>query len=155
MKIIKLLCVLGLILGLFSTGITEESKRIATIQELQGTVDVRIAKEAWQPAKVGVVLNQGDIIRTKKNSYALLNLDGRAQTATVEVKQNAQLKLAELIVDKEADTQTTLLDLALGEILIKAKKLHSEKSRFEVKTPTSIVGVRGTTFSVSVEALEQ
>ena len=56
--------------------------------------------------------------------------------------------------DDQAGTQNTLFDLSLGEILIKAKKLHSEKSKFEVKTPTSIVGVRGTTFSVTVEAVK-
>ena len=111
-------------------------------------------QKTWIPAKVGMVLNQGDIIRTKKDSWALLNLDGAAETANLELKENSQLKLAELVENKKEATQTTLLDLALGEVLIKAKKLHSEKSRFEVKTPTSIVGVRGTTFSVSVEALE-
>jgi len=77
-----------------------------------------------------------------------------AQTATVEVKKSSQVKLATLLQNGQDATETTLLDLSLGEILIKAKKLHSEKSKFEVKTPTSIVGVRGTTFSVTVEAVE-
>ena len=59
------------------------------------------------------------------------------------------------MVDPKADTSKTLLDLAMGEILIKAQKVHGEKSQFEVKTPTSIVGVRGTTFNVKVEAVEE
>lgn len=138
-----------------SLGLTQEVKRIATVTEIKGTVEVKTPKQAWMPAKVGMVFNQGDIIRTKKNSRALLNLDGMAETATIEVKENSQLKLAELIENKKEASQTTMLDLALGEILIKAKKLHSEKSRFEVKTPTSIVGVRGTTFSVTVEAIPE
>ena len=62
--------------------------------------------------------------------------------------------MAELIGNKEEGTQKTLLDLAIGKILIRAKKLHSEEEKFEVKTPTTIVGVRGTTFAVEVEALE-
>ena len=106
------------------------------------------------PANVGMSLKQGDAIRTKANSKAILALDAEAETATVEVKQNSQLTLAELIANQAEGSESTLLDLALGEILIKAKKLHSEKSKFEVKTPTSIVGVRGTTFSVAVEAVE-
>jgi len=154
MKIIKLLCIAGLIFGLCSSALAEQAKRIATIAEVNGTVEVKIGKQNWVPAKVGIELNQGDFIRTRKDSFALLNLDGQAQTATVEVKENSQMRLAELIENQKEGTQTTLLDLALGEILIQAKKLHSEKSRFEVKTPTSIVGVRGTTFSVTVEAVE-
>lgn len=155
MRIIKLCCVFVFILGVFGLGLAAEgTNRIATVTEIKGIVDIKLLKEAWKTAKVGMVLNQGDIIRTKANSLVVLNLDGSAQTATVEVKENSQLKLAELIENKKEGIQSTFLDLALGEILIKAKKLDSEKSRFEVKTPTSIVGVRGTTFSVSVEAVE-
>jgi hypothetical protein len=132
----------------------QQTKRVATIAEVNGVVEVKIAKEAWKPAAAGMTLNEGDLIRTRKDSSALLNVDGKAEIATVEVKENTQLKLAQLLEDKEKATQTTLLDLTLGNILIKAKKLHSEKSSFEVKTPTSIVGVRGTTFAVSVETVE-
>jgi len=154
MKILKLIFVLALTLGVVSLGFTAEAKRIATITELKGVVEVKVPKQPWIPASVGMLLNQGDLIRTKAKSSAILNLDAAAQTATVEVKEDSQLALAELLEDKATATQTTLLDLALGEILIKAKKLHSEKSRFEVKTPTSIVGVRGTKFSVTVKAIE-
>ena len=151
---IRLICILVLIVGVFSWGLAQEAKRIATIKEITGTVEVKPAKAKWMPAKVGMVISQGDTIRTKANSSAILNLDGKAETATVQVKANSQLTLAELVVDPKKNTQKTLLDLPLGAILIKAKKLNSELSSFEVKTPTSIVGVRGTTFAVSVEAIE-
>jgi hypothetical protein len=62
--------------------------------------------------------------------------------------------MAELLQDKDKETQRTLLDLSIGEILIQVDKLQAEKSSFEVKTPTSMVGVRGTTFSVKVETME-
>jgi hypothetical protein len=152
-KVIILLVVLALV-GCYSFVLAEKANRIATIAQLKGKVDVKISGKAWVPAEKGMVLTQGDLIRTKSDGWALLNLDGNAQTAMVEVKKESQLGLAELLEDKNAGTQKTLLDLALGEVLIKAKKLHSEKSSFEVKTPTSVVGVRGTTFSVTVEAAE-
>jgi len=154
MKALRLLCILGLILGISSLAYAETTTRFATIKQVSGTVEMKVSKGSWMPAIVGTNLKQGDAIRTKANSTATLLLDGKAETASVEVKQNSQLTLAELIANKAQGTETTLLDLSLGEILIKAKKLHSEKSRFEVKTPTSIVGVRGTTFSVTVEAVE-
>lgn len=157
MKKMNLIGILSLTLMLFFTAITiyaGETKRIAAIKEINGEVEVKIGKENWISAKTGTVLSQGDFIRTKANSSVLLDLDGTGKTASVQLKPNSQLKLSELSMNAQDDTQTTLLDLALGEILIKAQKLHSEKSKFEVKTPTSIVGVRGTTFSVTVEAAE-
>lgn len=151
---LRIICVALLVLGLAMPGYTMAEKRTAAIIEVQGTVDVKTPSQDWAPAKSGMVLNEGDIIRTQKDSVAVVNMDGNGETATVEIKQGSQVKLAELIADKEAGTESTLLDLALGDVLIKARKLDSEKSKFEVKTPTSVVGVRGTTFSVSVEAME-
>lgn len=154
MKLRNLVFILGLILVIFSLSLAEGTSRQATIVELKGKAEVRTPEGSWVEAKLGMVLNQGAVLRTKKKSWLVLNLDGMAETAVVEVKENSQLKLSQLLENKQEATQNTLLDLALGEILIKAKKLHSEKSKFEVKTPTSIVGVRGTSFSVTVEAVE-
>lgn len=144
----------GLLLFSCAKGLAEQTKRSATISGIEGIVEVKIEKKSWLKAEIGMILNQGDMVRTRRDSSCLLDLDGGAQTAIVEMKENSQLKLAQVLEDKDKGTQKTLLDLSLGEILIKAKKLHSEKASFEVKTPTSIVGVRGTTFSVAVEAME-
>lgn len=152
MRTAKVLIIMVCALFVATMAIAADTPRIAKILEAEGSVEVKSASGSWMPAAIGMEMKQGDMIRTRANSFALLNVDGMAQTATVEVKQNSELALAELTANIEAKTQSTLLDLALGEVLIKAKKLHSEKSKFEVKTPTSIVGVRGTTFSVAVEA---
>jgi len=148
----KILALILCALFAASIAVAADNVRIAKILEMDGTVEVKGADGQWAPASMDMELKQGDTLRTKGNSFALLNVDGMAQTATVEVKQNSEMALAELAQNVQEKTQATLLDLAMGEVLIKAKKLHSEKSRFEVKTPTSIVGVRGTTFSVTVEA---
>ena len=154
MRLLRFSSIALLILLSASVILAQDAARVATVAEINGTVEVQSGKGEWMPATVGLVLNQGDAIRTKSDSWAVLNVDGVAQTATVEVKKSSQVKLATLLQNGQDATETTLLDLSLGEILIKAKKLHSEKSKFEVKTPTSIVGVRGTTFSVTVEAVE-
>lgn len=152
MKSLKVLAIILCAAFIASMAVAADTARVAKVLEVQGNVEVKSGSGPWMPASVDMDLKQGDTIRTKSDSFALLNVDGMAQTATVEVKQNSEMELAQLVENKEEMTQGTLLDLALGEVLIKAKKLHSEKSRFEVKTPTSIVGVRGTTFSVTVEA---
>jgi hypothetical protein len=153
-RLFLLICIMVLALGFFSLTMAEESQRTAVLSDFKGTVEVKSGQNDWIPATMNMVLKQGDVLRTKKDASAMLQLDGAAQTATIEVKENSQLQLAEILENKTEQTQSTLLDLALGEILIKAKKLNSEKSKFEVKTPTSIIGVRGTTFSVAVEAVE-
>jgi len=150
MKAVRVLLVLCLVCVSWFAFASAE-KYNGKVLDFQGSVDVKIGKADWTAAKKGDALSEGDMVRTKENSWATVELEN---AGTVEVKQNSQLKLAELSADKTAGTQKTLLDLALGEVLIKAQKLNSEKSKFEVKTPTSIVGVRGTTFSVAVEAVE-
>lgn len=154
MNKVKLFFTLILILGTPYLSFAQETKRTATISEIEGVVEARIAKARWTPAQVGMVLNQGDVLRTKGNSLAVLDIDGEAKSASVEVKENSEVMLATLLEDKGAATKTTLLNLSLGKLLINAKELDSEKSKFEVKTPTSIIAVRGTNFSVSVESLE-
>lgn len=152
MKTLKVLALIVCAALIASVAVAADVARVAKVLDAEGTVEVKSGSGAWMPASIDMELKQGDRIRTKADSFALLNVDGMAQTATIEVKQNSEMELSQLVADKDAMTQSTLLDLALGEVLIKAKKLHSEKSKFEVKTPTSIVGVRGTTFSVSVES---
>lgn len=156
MKILRAVLVITAIVCLCSLGLTEEIKYTAEIVSFKGKVDVQVKGELiWIPAKIGMVLNEGDIVRTKEGSRAIMSLKGIAgEEATVEVEENSLLMLAELIKDEEKKTQKTLLDLAVGKILIKAKEMRSEESDFEVKTPTSVVGIRGTAFGVEVEALE-
>ena len=143
-----------MIIALASTGSAEDAKRTAKIIAIDGIVEVRPVGRTWVAAEVGMELNEGDVIKTAADSTAVLNLNGEGETATVDISEGSQLKIPELTGDKEKGTQKTLLDLAIGKILIRAQKLHSEEERFEVKTPTTIVGVRGTTFAVEVEALE-
>jgi len=133
----------------------EEVKRTASVVEASGDVAIKISSaQAWQPAKAGDVLNEGSYIKTGPLSKAVLNIDGDGKTALVDVSEKSQLSLATLVKDTTSGLKKTLLDLAIGQVLIKAEKLDTPDSKFEVKTPTSVVGVRGTKFSVRVEALE-
>ncbi len=154
MKALRLVLLFVFVVGAAGLVSADEELRTASILEIDGDVDVKSSGQAWVPAKQGMTLNQGDIVKTGNNSSAVLNVDGTGETATVDLDENSQLLFSELLIDKEKKTQSTLMDLAIGKILIKAQKLHSDESKFEVKTPTTVVGVRGTTFSVEVEAIE-
>jgi len=157
MKASKILTgVIVLVVMVATFAFAEVETRSVKVVGIEGKAYVMIAGEGeWIPAETGMMLNEGDLVKTEKESWMLLNVDGMAQVATVEVKENSQLLLSQLLADKQAGTESTLLDLAVGEILIKAQEVRGEDSKFEVKTPTSIVGVRGTSFAVKVEAIEE
>lgn len=155
MKAIRIACLVMSVLVAASIVFAEEVKRTAKVIEMNGEAEVKTGKTgAWSPLEIGAVLNEGDIVKTSSDSTLTLNVDGSGETATVDVEEDSQILLSELILDKEDGTERTLLDLAIGKIMIRARKLHTPESRFEVKTPTSIVGVRGTEFTVQVEAVE-
>jgi hypothetical protein len=156
MNIIRIMLVIILIGSCCSFGLSQEAERTGKIVSFKGKVEVqREGEKLWTPAKVGIVLNEGDKLRTRENSRAVLDLTGvTGEEATVEVEELSQLMIVELIKDEEGKAHKTLLDLAIGKILIKAKEMQSEESEFEIKTPTSVTGIRGTAFAVEVEALE-
>lgn len=152
MKILKIFLVI--FFGFVGLALCAQTARQAVLQSSEGIVEVKRAQNPWMPVKVGDIFKQGDIVRTKAKSLAVIKLEGISENSVVEMKENTQMKLSELFEDKALKTQNTLLDVALGTILVKAEKLRAAGSKFEVKTPTSIVGVRGTTFSVTVEAIK-
>ena len=151
-KVVTILVILAFACTLvYAAGAAREAK----IASIKGKADVRFeGKGTWIEANKGMTLKQGDELRTRKGSTVMLYLNGSAETATVKVEPSSNLRIAELTKDSIKGTQSTLLDLSIGEVLIRAEKLDSPESKFEVKTPTSMVGVRGTKFSVRVEAME-
>ena len=104
----------------------------------------------WQILEKDVTLFEGDSIRTAKDSIVMVELMGTAKTADLVIKPESQFTLQTFSHDPGRKIENTLLNVQAGSVLVKAQKLIGE-SKFEVKTPTSIVGIRGTTFEVQVE----
>lgn len=152
MKNIKIITIAILVVFVSTACFAAETMRQAKVISASGDTLIKKAGDAsWAPIKMDMTLAQGDMVKTGKASSAILNLGG---AGNVEIKENSQLSIAQLIQDSSTGDKKTLLDLAMGEVFIKAEKLRSKEEKFEVKTPTSIVGVRGTKFSVKVEAVK-
>ena len=155
MKIINILCTVVLISCFTSIGSSEELKRIVTVVQVKGDVMVKNSGEAsWVPAKVSDVMREGYILKTGSGARVTLSVDGDKKTAKIDMSEKSILSFAALTKDSITGMKKTLLDLAIGQVLIKAEKLDTPDSKFEVKTPTSVVGVRGTKFSVKVDAVK-
>lgn len=127
--------------------------RQAKIVSMKGTVEVKIdPTRNWEPASIGQILYKEAIIRTGKNGKVELILSGkeeREESAKVKLAPNSELAISYLETRQLTGGEKTRLDLAIGRVMIKARELKGD-SEFEVKTPTSIAGVWGTEFEVSV-----
>jgi hypothetical protein len=123
--------------------------RQATIGEIEGTVLVKTAANDWVEAKEGTVLDEKDEVRTTAGSTAVILLDDN-KVGKVEMKEKSYFRLNTLKQDPATGKRTTLIDLAEGKLRVHAQKLK-EGSKFEVRTPTAIAGVRGTVFDVGVD----
>ena len=129
-------------------------QRMAKVVKAEGDVQVMLKGQGiWRDAQEGMELTEGDVIKTGRNGAALLNIEGDSKGSLVRMREDTRLNLDILKEDMATDKKVTVLDVSIGKILIQAEKLK-EGSRFEVKTPTSVVGVRGTKFAVEVDTLE-
>jgi hypothetical protein len=132
------------------TGYSEQIRE-AILNKVEGPVEFRLNGETdWKPAAKGIVLHEKDEVRTGEKGFALIHLDQKASTGKLELNEKSVLKLGTLTMDPKSGEKQTILDLAIGKVLVRAEKLRGD-SKFEVKTPTATTGVRGTVFEVSAE----
>jgi len=127
---------------------TKEGLRYGTLKNPGKDVFVRKPGGEWIAAKDGMVILAGDEVTTVgKNSVEVL-MDG-GQVGHIEIKGGSLFRIQKAETDPVTGDKTTLLDLALGKIVVNVEKLKGN-SKFEVRTPTALSGVRGTTFEVTV-----
>jgi len=127
-----------------------DTGRSVTITSIQGQVQVRQNNSDWKPAETGMVLYASDEIRTGEQSTAKLLIDENNRTGELDMHPTSRMRLNTLELNQETGEKTTVLDLAIGKVLIHAEKLKGD-SVFNVRTPNSTTGVRGTTFTVSAQ----
>lgn len=106
-----------------------------------------VKKPSTIPVAVGVgaALAVGDELSTATGAHANLSL---ADHAVVEVASETRLRVASL--PPGSDSKSELIELVRGEISFQVPKLESG-STLSVRTPDTVVTVRGTRFSVAVE----
>lgn len=143
--------ILVIVIFAFSANAYGEEGRYASIDKISGYVEIRKAdSQEWSLAQEGMVLYENDEIRTQKASSARLLLDEDGNTGQLDVKETTRLRLNTLDKEEVSGDKKTLLDVAIGRVLIQVEKLQGE-SKFEVNTPTATMGVRGTKFEVVVK----
>lgn len=128
------------------------------IASVEGKVAIfRKGKARGVRAKVGTLIFPGDKIKTYKDSRALLVLRDNSR---IVIAPKSTMKMGRFVLNKKTEKRSAFLNILGGKIRIMAQKMYKltasgkrklwRNSSFKVKTPTAVVGVKGTDFIVTV-----
>lgn len=149
-------------------------ERTATVVRLKGAARYSNGDNVWQPIKAGTMLKSGSLIQTAAKSYVdivlgevtgtshravagnQISYQPKAEQDVVRINEDTVLALDKLtVMDTGADQVTeTQLDLRSGKVFGTVKKL-SAASRYEIKLPNGVAGVRGTIYTISSDGVGQ
>src|SRR3989441_4639533 len=123
----------------------------AEVREVKGVALASTGGAPGTPVKVGTILGPGTTIKTGAGSSVLLFLGKTA--GYIRLTENTTVSLDKLtLTDTGADTAAEVqIGLSDGTILGDVNKL-SAASRYEIKTPNGVAGIRGTRYRMSANS---
>jgi hypothetical protein len=119
----------------------------AELKRVVGRVEIlRKGQTQWIPAVIGAQLVEGDDIRAFSGAFAELALP---DTSTVALAENSRLLLSKLEFDRQNQSRTVLLHLAVGKLRAAIAQasislVRARQSNFAISTPTAVAAARGT-----------
>jgi hypothetical protein len=110
--------------------------------KLSGSVYMKKAGEFKETSAIeGMAVSQGDQIRTADDGLVTLIFGDGTETM---LDANTKLLVSQLEQSKESSK--TSFSLVAGKVWNKVKYLLNANDRYDVETPTTVMGVRGTLF---------
>ncbi|OHD11751.1 MAG: hypothetical protein A2Y41_13295 [Spirochaetes bacterium GWB1_36_13] len=99
--------------------------------------------EVWAPVKVGYILNLNDTIRVGEKSRVVLQSE---TNSVITIKDQSEVSIKSVInpSNKEENTE---VGISYGKTVVNPRKQEGD-SKFSVRTPAMVAGVRGTVFTV-------
>lgn len=153
---------------------SQAAQGMAKVVKLHGAARYSNGNNVWVPVSIGIVLKPGTVIQTASESSVDLLLSdedtirttpvvnnqgdskskSKALLNVVRLRDNTLLAIDKLSSEKTGvDTVTdTQLDLRAGTIFGNVKKT-SAASRYEIKLPNGVAGIRGTIYSISASGI--
>ena len=121
----------------------------ALVKKVQGTVKYTSAI-GQGPLKVGQVLTAGARITTDAGSYVDLNLGVNGDALRVE--ESSTVTLTELTFRKTrmGDVVKTEMNVTKGHVVANVVRKLSRNSRYNIRTPNGVAGIRGTCIQAGV-----
>jgi FecR protein len=125
----------------------------AELTRVVGRVEIlRKGQTQWAPAVVGARLVEGDDIRAFSGATAELLFP---DSSTVVLAENSRLLLTKVEFDRQNQSRTVLLHLAVGKLRSAISQasvalVRARQSNFAISTPTAVAAARGTVLWVVV-----
>jgi hypothetical protein len=132
---------------LFAIG-TEAGAEIATVKRVSGTATIERAKKPL-PVTAGTKLETGDLLTTGK--------DGRISVTFIDdsrfsVGPSSRIRLTKFDFDDVTHQGQSETKVEKGALAVVSGQIAKENPKgMTVQTPTSVLGVRGTRFVVTVQ----
>lgn len=122
----------------------------ATVMSISCANPIRLVNN--KPLAVGMALREGAILEVPPECHVSLLLE---DSSIIRLPSGANLKIAVLRKNSIESVPEVRLDLTQGRIELDVNKNRGDKAPFEVRTPLSVMGVRGTEFRVGYSPDEQ
>lgn len=119
----------------------------ATVVSRAGNIVANDVNGASITLTIGAKLNEGAKISTAANSFLTLQL---SDASKISLPSNSNVELVKLRKTLYTGSPRTEIKLLQGKVVSRVSPLNTNKGQFEVTTPRSVAGVRGTYFRVSL-----
>jgi len=135
----------GLIIeDIFKPGLGAPVGKVLLVQGKAVIMHKRMLRGYW--AKKGLPLFKGDTIITQQKGRIRFELNDRS---IVSLASRTKMVINKSVYDPTKKSRLSFLKMALGRGRFLVRKLFDlRRSRFSVKTPTAVVGVRGSDFII-------
>lgn len=144
-KIVFLSILSILVITFFSCKKEETKKSFLSAQTVFGDVKVESNGNIITPVP-GTEISENSTIKTGKLS--IIDLQYK-DSGVIRINENSILNVERLFASEQADE--TILQMDKGKVFVSVAKLL-KKSKFQVKTATTVAAIRGTSFRVSAES---
>jgi hypothetical protein len=122
----------------------KEESFVGCIYKFSGNVEVFYPeKNTWEKVKKYISIKEGNKIRTGKNAFCdIVMQDG----STIRLSEKTEIDITSLKLTNK--NQNYKFKINFGKILGLMGKLNSKESSIAINTPTAVMAIRGTDFSV-------
>jgi hypothetical protein len=121
---------------------------IGQIKNISGQVFLT-RNNAQQPAKAGDLVEQADVVTTGVNGSVGITL---IDNSRLSAGPNSRIELKQFRFNPTTQEGESLTEVKRGTLAIVSGQIAKRSpDAMKVQTPTTILGVRGTTFAVKVE----
>lgn len=134
-------------------GLLKHTPATATVTRLNCKTVIQIDGNASTPIKTGTVLGEGAVLRIPAGCQFALTLE---DDSTLRLMSGAMIQIKTLRRNALETSPEVKIELLDGRMEIDVpKKRRNGDAPFEVLTPTSVAGVRGTEFRVGFDAKQR